>query len=160
MKKMIKYLNNPIVLLICRLIVGFIFLSYGASKIEIADKFAADIAKYTIMPEFSLNIFAIIIPWIELVVGVLLILGVRLRANSIISIALLTIFITFVAYAILMGLDINCGCSSTHPQKVGLPKIIENSGLILLSIVIFAFPNQKFTLEEFIINSANAKTPQ
>lgn len=155
---MIKYLNNPILLLIFRLVVGFIFLSFGASKIGIADQFAADIAKYAIMPEFSLNIVAIILPWLEIVVGILLILGVRLRASAIFSILLLLTFIAFVGFAMMMGFDINCGCSSTNPQKVGIPKLLENSGLMILSAVIFLFPNQKFTLEEFVGNSTNEQS--
>jgi len=155
---MIKYLNNPILLLIFRLVVGFIFLSFGASKIGIADQFAADIAKYAIMPEFSLNIIAMVLPWLEIVVGILLILGVRLRASAIFSILLLLTFIAFVGFAMMMGFDINCGCSSTNPQKVGIPKLLENSGLMILSGVIFLFPNQKFTLEEFVGNSTNEQS--
>jgi len=155
---MIKYLNNPILLLIFRLVVGFIFLSFGASKIGIADQFAADIAKYAIMPEFSLNIVAMVLPWLEIVVGILLILGVRLRASAIFSILLLLTFISFVGFAMMMGFDINCGCSSTNPQKVGIPKLLENSGLMILSAVIFLFPNQKFTLEEFVGNSTNEQS--
>jgi len=155
---MIKYLNNPILLLIFRLVVGFIFLSFGASKIGIADQFAADIAKYALMPEFSLNIIAMVLPWLEIVVGILLILGVRLRASAIFSILLLLTFIAFVGFAMMMGFDINCGCSSTNPQKVGIPKLLENSGLMILSGVIFLFPNQKFTLEEFVGNSTNEQS--
>lgn len=155
---MIKYLNNPILLLIFRLVVGFIFLSFGASKIGIADQFAADIAKYAIMPEFSLNLVAIIVPWLEIVVGILLILGIRLKASAIFSIVLLLTFIAFVGFAMMMGFDINCGCSSTNPQKVGIPKLLENSGLLILSAIIFFFPNQKLTLEEFVIKSNNEQS--
>jgi hypothetical protein len=50
-------------------------------------------------------------------------------------------------------LDINCGCSSLHPQHVGLPKIFENTGLAVLSILIALFPNNQFTLDNFILKS-------
>ncbi|HRP01512.1 MAG TPA: MauE/DoxX family redox-associated membrane protein [Candidatus Kapabacteria bacterium] len=152
---MTKYLNNPILQLLMRLIIGFIFLAFGASKLGISEKFASDIAKYAIMPEFSLNLISIILPWVEIVIGILLILGVRLRANALIATTLMVLFICFVSFAMIMGYDINCGCSSTNPQKVGFPKLLENSGLLLLSILIYMFPNKKFTLEEFIINSTN-----
>ena len=155
---MVKYLNNPILLLIFRLIVGFVFLSFGASKIAIADKFANEIGNYSLMPEFSLNFFALILPWIEVVVGIMMILGVRLRANAVISIGLLSVFILAVISAMIRGLDINCGCSSTNPQKVGFPKILENSGLIILSLVIAFFPQSKLSLESYIRNNAIEKT--
>jgi len=152
---MTKYLNNPILILIFRLIVGFIFLSFGASKIAITDKFASEIGNYGLMPVFTLNLIALFLPWLELIVGILLILGVRLRTSAMISTVLLLMFIGAVAFAMIMGLDINCGCSSTNPQKVGLPKIAENAGLSILSIIIFAFPNSKIGLESFFTKNLN-----
>jgi len=152
---MTKYLNNPILILIFRLVVGFIFLSFGASKINIADKFASEIGNYALMPEFSLNIIALILPWLELMVGIFLILGIRLRATAIISSILLIIFIIAVLSAMIRGLDINCGCSSTHPQKVGIPKILENFGLLILSILIIIFPNSKLGIEYFANKMSN-----
>lgn len=51
--------------------------------------------------------------------------------------------------AILRGLDIDCGCFGTSDgQKVGLLKIGENIGLIILSLYIFFFGNNSFSLEK------------
>lgn len=152
---MIKYFNNPILVLIFRIIVGFVFLSFGASKINITEKFVNEIANYGLAPEFMLNISAIILPWLEIVVGLCLILGVRIRSNAILAAFLLIVFIAAVLYAMAMGLDINCGCSSTHPQKVGIPKVLENTGLLILSIFMIIFPNSKFSLEMFANTQTN-----
>jgi putative oxidoreductase len=145
-----KILGNPIIILIARVILGFIFISYGAGKIAAPDKFAGEIANYALMPEFSLNLIAMTLPWIELIVGILLILGIRLRSSAVIIAGMMLFFIFAVTWAIAMGLDINCGCSSTNPQKVGLPKLLENIGLLVLSIWIFIFPERKFSLESII----------
>ncbi|MDT3739045.1 MAG: MauE/DoxX family redox-associated membrane protein [Candidatus Kapabacteria bacterium] len=146
-----KILGNPILILIVRLIVGYIFISYGIGKIANADKFAGEIANYALMPQFSLNILAITLPWIEVAAGFLLVFGIRLKSGSVITGGMMLVFIIAIIWAIAMGLDINCGCSSTTPQKVGLPKLLENTGLLLLSLLIYLFPERKFTLESFIV---------
>lgn len=144
-----KILLHPLTNLISRAFVGFIFLAFGLSKIAVPEQFAKEIANYALLPEFSLNIFALILPWIELIIGILLILGVRLRANAIIGSALMVIFILMVGLAWARGLDISCGCSSAHPQKVGLPKILENTGLLILLIISYISPNNQYSLEHF-----------
>jgi hypothetical protein len=59
------------------------------------------------------------------------------------------VFIFMVAIAWARGLDISCGCSSAHPQQVGLPKMLENLGLLILLQLISINPMNKFTLESF-----------
>ncbi len=134
-------------MLISRLVVGFIFISYSVGKIASPDKFASEIANYALFPELLLNIIALTLPWIELVIGLLLVLGLRIKSGATISGVLMILFILSVIWAMAMGLDINCGCSSTTPQRVGLPKLMENFGLLILSAIIYLFPERKFTLE-------------
>jgi uncharacterized membrane protein YphA (DoxX/SURF4 family) len=145
-----KIFENQYILLIARLILGYIFISYGIGKISSPDKFANEIANYSLMPEFSLNIIALLLPWAELVAGLLIIFGIRVKAGSAIVGVMLLIFIFAVIWAMALGLDINCGCSSTNPQKIGLPKLIENFGLFMLSFLLYVFPVRKFSLESFI----------
>lgn len=145
-----KILENPLVILISRLVVGFIFLTFGMSKIADPTQFAKEIGNYDLLPIFSLNIFALTLPWIEVAIGLMLIFGFRLKANALISAVLMFMFIIMVAIAWARGLDISCGCSSVNPQKVGLPKILENTGLMILSILIYLNPVKKLTLENNI----------
>lgn len=144
-----KILENPIVILSARLIVGFVFVSFGISKIADPSAFAKEVGNYDLMPLFSLNIIALTLPWIELVVGLMLIFGIRLKANAMLGNILLILFIFMVGIAWARGLDISCGCSSINPQKVGFPKILENSALLFLSILIYLNPIKKLTLDNF-----------
>jgi len=98
------------------------------------------------MPEATHNIFALFLPWVELVCGFLLISGIWLRASSLITAAMLVMFIGAVTIAMLKGLSIDCGCSTEAPQKAGIPKILENTGLTLLCLLIFLFPHNRFTI--------------
>lgn len=152
-----KVFNNPYFILISRLVVGFIFLSFSLDKIVNPEEFVRSVTNYQILPLIFTNIFALILPWIELLVGLMLILGVRLRANALISAVVMTMFIIAVANAWAAGLDINCGCSSATPEKVGLPKLLENTGLLVLSLFVYFFPQKKFTLESFVMSASQTK---
>jgi len=146
-----KIIENDIVQLISRLVVGFMFILVGLAKISDPQLFAKEIANYRLLPELLVNWTAIVLPWIELVCGLLLIVGVRLKANSAMIGAMLVMFIIFVASAWARGLDINCGCySKLAEQTVGLQKILENTGLLLLTAISFFMPSQRLSLENLI----------
>lgn len=146
-----RIIGNPYTVLIARLIVGLMFIVVGLSKIADPQLFAKEIGNYRMLPELFVNLVAIFLPWLELVCGLLLIAGVRLRANAVLISIMLLVFIVGVGSAWARGLNINCGCySNIAKQTVGLPKILENIGLIALTMIIYFFPKRELTLEEFI----------
>lgn len=141
-------LQNEYLGLIVRIIVGVMFVVVGLAKVADPVLFAKEITNYNLMPDFSINIFAIVLPWVELISGLLLIAGVRIRANAVIIGAMLIMFIIAVASAWARGLNINCGCFSHIAQEtVGLKKILENTGLLILCIYLYFFPGNLLTLD-------------
>ena len=147
-----KIFNNSIISLIARLVLGWFFIYAAIGKIAEPTTFAKEIANYAIMPQFFLNIIALTMPWIELVTGIFLIVGIRLKANAAIIGLMLVVFIVAVFSAMARGLDINCGCFSHKIVYVGWGKIAENTGLLLLSLYIFVYPLKKFSMENLARN--------
>ncbi|MFN8366585.1 MAG: MauE/DoxX family redox-associated membrane protein [Candidatus Kapaibacterium sp.] len=144
-----RILNNSYTILIARLVLGTIFVMYGVDKIIAPKDFAHNILNYKMLPEVVVNIFALTLPWLETICGVLLILGVRLRANAILSGAMTLMFMGAVSIAMIRGLEINCGCSA-HAETVGWPKLMEDTGYLLLALLIYLFPRKEFTLEYYV----------
>jgi putative oxidoreductase len=135
-----KVLSNKIVLLSFRLVIGFIFIFAGIEKISNPESFAISIENYRVLPIFLINLVAITLPWIEVIVGVLLIFGISIKENIAVINTLLILFIFLIALAVFRGLDIDCGCFGTADgQKVGILKILENTGLFILGIFIYLF---------------------
>ena len=133
-----KIIINKYLLLIIRTFLGFIFVFSGIQKILDPNGFSVAIENYKLFPIFLINLIAITIPWLELITGLLLILGYFIKENAAIINSLLILFIVLILIAIIRGLDIECGCFGTlDGQKIGLIKIIENSGLLLLGIYIY-----------------------
>jgi len=142
---------NAQINLLIRIIVGSIFIITGISKIIDPVLFAKEITFYRMLPDFSINLIAIILPWIELVVGVLFILGVRVKANILILAGMLLMFNFAVSVAWARGLNINCGCfSNLAKETVGLGKLSENFAMFFALVFMFFFPNNRFSLETFV----------
>ncbi len=155
MENIKKILGNPLIVLSARLILGMIFIMAAAGKIANPAVFAQEINNYDIMPYFTINIFALILPWIELICGLFLIGGIRLRASAAITGALLIVFIIAVASAMARGLNISCGCySHIQEQPISWMKIFENLGQLALAGIVFFFPVKKFTFEELVLRNS------
>jgi len=142
-----RIINNTYLLLAARIIVGLMFIIVGIGKISNSAEFAKEIGNYGLLPEQLLNIAAISVAWIELLVGLFFLFGLEIKANGIIIFALLFVFTSAITIAVTQGLNINCGCySNIASQKVGLPKILENIGLMILTLIVLMSKNEKWTV--------------
>lgn len=146
--KMKKIFENEYILLAARAALGLIFIIAGMEKISGPSAFARAIYDYKIFPEVLINFFAVVIPWLEVVSGLLLVFGILVRENAAIINCLLLMFITLVIISIFRGLNIECGCFGTASgSRVGWRKVIENSGLVILGAYIMYFGNTSLKLE-------------
>lgn len=125
---------------------ALVFILSGIDKINDLSGFAQSIENYRILPVYLVNFFAIIIPWIEVVTGSLLLLGIFIKENATIIFYLLLVFTISIVSAVLRDLDIDCGCQGTFDgKKVGLLKIIENTSLMIVAFLSIKFPRQVLT---------------
>ena len=137
---------NPIFIIIIRIILGSIFVYASYDKILDPGKFARDIANYHIIPFGFENSIAIILPWLELLIGFGLIAGIMVDGSAMISGGLLMIFIVLILQAILRGFNIECGCGLKEGEMVGWSKILENIVFLGASYLVF---HQKNRILEF-----------
>ena len=106
----IRSLNLP---LICRVILGIIFIYASYDKILDPIGFSKNIHNFHITPVEVENLAALIIPWLELIIGIFLIFGLFLEGTTSIVIALLVFFIIILSQAVFRGIDVHCGCFKT-----------------------------------------------
>jgi len=139
--------SESYLIIICRALLGILFIYASYDKILDPGKFARDINNYHIVPFGLENTVAIILPWLELLIGIGLIIGVCIDGASIISGGLLFVFIVLILQAILRGYDIECGCGLKEGQMVGWNKILEN--IILMGASALVYYRQKKLFEIF-----------
>ena len=116
----------PTFILITRILLGLIFIIASIDKIIDPAGFARDISNYHFVPFGFENIIAIILPWLELFIGLGLILGIMVDGASVISGILLILFIILIFQATIRGFNIDCGCGLKEGELVGWRKIFED----------------------------------
>src|SRR5208283_4460492 len=101
--------------------------------------FAVSIRNYLIIPASWSNIVALTLPWIEIVAGVFVILGVQVRPAALLTTGMLGVFLGAIIYAYSIGLDIDCGCfgsAATSGGRIGVVHIARDTALFLISLFI------------------------
>lgn len=131
--------RSPYLSAVCRLLLGAIFISFALSKILRPAVFALNTVDYGMMPSWGVNLWALALPWAELVVGLFLVLGIRTRAAATLIGAMNVIFIVGLINAILHHLPINCGCVGEVGEPVNWWKVLKNTGMLVMTIQIFLY---------------------
>lgn len=107
-----------------RVILGIIFLAASLGKIADPAGFAEIIKNYQILPEFIINETAVILPFLELILAIMLISGAFLKGSTLISFLILISFTASLIFNMARGLDVNCGCFTTSVDTLIKPNYI------------------------------------
>jgi len=114
-----RILFSPLVSIAFRLALGGIFVYAGAVKSQDPGGFAQAIYNYRILPGSLINPVALILPWVEMVVGGALILGVWIQGATLLVCGLLATFASALFLNLMRGIDVDCGCFSTASSGTG-----------------------------------------
>jgi len=163
-----KLAHNGAVLLIARLVVGGLMVYVSIEKLQDPVAFLKVVRQYEIVPvawHSLLNSSAVLVPWIELLGGAALIAGIGLRGIGAVMFLMLIAFTATVfwrAWEIMqttgepfMKISFDCGCG-TGPQIIWR-KLLENVGLILLSLAIVLSKSRMLCLSTLLARSAPGK---
>lgn len=110
-------MNRPGYAMALRVALGAVFIYAAIPKIADPVAFAGSVAAYRVLPYFWNYAAAAVLPFLELICGMLLILGVRVRTGAIIIAAMNVVFMAALASAMVRGLDIDCGCFRQGGEK-------------------------------------------
>ena len=119
---------------------GVIFLAAAYPKLMDPPSFAHMVWNYRILPDELVNLQAILLPGVELVVGVALVLGVWPRAAALLAGLMLVQFLVALTWALAAGTPVICGCfdvkaaDMTDAEKFRAMKIdvLRDLGMLLL----------------------------
>ena len=135
-----RYLTHPWLTIRVQLALGAIFVIAAIPKIADPPSFAHMIYNYRLVPASLINISALVMPWVELLAGLALILGVwKAAARNLIGI-MLAIFIIAISINLFRDNAIDCGCfnvadrGKTHEQRIFDMKVdvARDLGMLLM----------------------------
>jgi uncharacterized membrane protein YphA (DoxX/SURF4 family) len=147
-----QILQNNYVVLLARVILGVLFIVASIDKVSDPAAFAVSVESYKLLSHNAALVVATVLPWMELICGVLLVLGVLHRGAGLLLFGLLVVFTVAVVSALVRGLDISCGCFTQDPNaaKIGWQKIVENLGLIGLSLLVTLSQSSWLSIENMM----------
>jgi putative oxidoreductase len=127
-----KYLTHPWLTIRVQLALGAIFVAAALPKIVDPPSFAHMIYNYRILPAGLINVSSLVMPWVELLCGLALIIGVwRKAALSIITILLFT-FIVAISINLARGNAIDCGCFDVSLANRTIEQRLEDMRFVIL----------------------------
>ena len=98
-----------------RLFLGIMFLIASIDKIRHPHMFGEIVYNYQILSGMGISLIAILLPWVELILGIVLIAGVWIPGAVLLANLLLLVFSGLLTYGVVRGLDVSCGCFSARP---------------------------------------------
>jgi len=110
-------ISNSWIELAARWILGLTFIYASFHKIVSPADFAKIVYGYDLFPAVFINLIAIIIPYLELITGLALVIGVYPRSAAIIINGLLVVYIVVLTINLIRGHEFDCGCFA--PGQVG-----------------------------------------
>ena len=134
-----KYFKGPLVIL-CRLVLGGIFIYASLDKIANPAEFAKAIGNYHVLPFGLENLLALFLPWLELITGILLIAGIMVDGATILIISMNIVFIFAISQALARGISIECGCFSVSTEggsNIGFQTILRDFIYLIMAFIIF-----------------------
>jgi uncharacterized membrane protein YphA (DoxX/SURF4 family) len=141
-----------VILWIGRLVLGPIFIYAGYSKLFLPNthfwpyfflkfslatniaNFGFQVEAFKLLPPWGVQFVAHTLPLTEITLGLLLLIGWRLRVWTTLLTAIMLGFFVVVTRAYLLHMNINCGCFAT-PEPIGPKKILEDAALSALALL-------------------------
>jgi putative oxidoreductase len=139
-----------VIIWIGRLVLGGIFIYAGYSKIFLPiihphppigvalSFFAMQVDSYQLLPPWGVNFVAHTLPFAEVVLGLLLLIGWRLRIWAVIVTLIMLGFFATVVRSYALGLQINCGCFA-NPEPLTIKTVFRDGSLAALALLMTVF---------------------
>jgi uncharacterized membrane protein YphA (DoxX/SURF4 family) len=130
-----------------RLILAGIFIYAGYAKLFLPSVhprppigvalslFALQVDSYQMLPPWAVNVVAHTLPFAEVALGLLLLVGWQLRVWATLSSLILLGFFVAVVRSYALGLEINCGCFA-NPEPLSLKTVIRDGMLVAVSLCV------------------------
>jgi len=134
-----KFITSKYLSLALRMFIGGMFIVAAMSKFIYPAEFAENLASYRIVPFWAVNVIAVIMPWLELICGLFLIIGLMTRAVAAMLASFLLGFTVFIAVNVVRGAAISCGCFDSVGAEVSWYKVMTDFFLTLLAVQIFFY---------------------
>ena len=141
---------------VVRVFLGVILGWAGIVKIRNPEAFIKIVKAYNLLPEELVVLWGILFPWIELVTGLFLFLGLWHKSAVLSSSGLFLVFAAAVGINILRGADIACGCFGFNDTNLYVVLLQDLAFLLCCCFLVF-LKSTPYSFDHFLFTSRNAE---
>lgn len=129
-----------------------VWLFSGVPKALDPDQTYVAVRAYDVLPPLGVELVAGILPWLEIALAVLLLLGLGTRVAAVVSGLLLLVFVAGVTQAWVRGLTIDCGCFGGGGQveegeTAYVAELVRDTGFLLLAAWLVVRPRTSVAMD-------------
>lgn len=149
---------------VLRLGLGVLWLVAGSLKVGDAAGMVRSVRAFRILPEGLVHPVAYAVPFVEIALGVLLLLGLAVRACALLSSLMLAAYIAAIASAAARGLRIECGCFSSGGDLTKdapthyTSELVRDSLLLIASGLLTRWPGGYLALDRLLDGPAGRRS--
>ena len=147
--------------LVLRLVVGGVWIAAGAVKVTDPAQSVQAVRAYQLLPSSLVSPVGQLLPVVEIVIGVMLVVGLLTRGAALISAVLLGLFIVGIVSVWARGINIDCGCfggggadpdaASQYPWEIA-----RDAALLAASIVLVWLRSTRLSLDNVLFRRTAA----
>jgi putative oxidoreductase len=131
------------VALALRIALAGLFILAGVLKLLDPAEFAVEISRYQLIPWWCCALLALLLPWLEICMGIALLTRWFLRGALVWVTVLLIVFSLALLSAMLRGLSIDCGCFGRVWHSTGtFWPLVRNLVLLGMTVVLWWKPRR------------------
>jgi uncharacterized membrane protein YphA (DoxX/SURF4 family) len=140
-----------------RLAVGIIFIVSSVGKLSEGSAFVDDVTKYQLLTNTLAEAYATALPWVEIIMGSLLILGLFSRVAA--GIGVLTSLSFIIANSVVLhrGLNLACGCFGDIAALQTREAIIIECVLMIMAVQILVRKGNFLSLDSVLFRKGSTK---
>jgi uncharacterized membrane protein YphA (DoxX/SURF4 family) len=148
-------LVRDVIGLLARLGLAAVWLISGIIKAVDPRTTVVAVRAYQIFPESLVGTIAGILPFLEIALGVLLVIGLATRLTAVLSAVVLVAFIAGVISAAARGLSIDCGCFGgggdvAAGQTAYTEEILRDLGFLALAVYLIVRPDTPLSIDRWV----------
>lgn len=147
---------RPWLPLVARVVLGGVWLWAGGAKVTDLAASVRAVRAYQLLPDGVATVVGAGLPWLEIVLGLLLVAGVAVRFGSLFAAALLVVFLIGIISAAARDLRIDCGCFGSGGEldagqnTAYTLEILRDSALLVIALALARWPRGRVAVDNWI----------
>lgn len=155
MSAFLDVLHQPHAQLLLRLVLGGLLLLAGVTKLADREAFREAVAEYAVLPRALERPFAALLPWLEVSLGTLLLLGLGTTAAAALAMPLFLSFALAIGVNLRRGRHLDCHCfGAVQSEQIGWATLLRSAVFALAALTVALGTSRFGALEHALFGSA------